>query len=255
MAANPNREIYNSGYTPAQLDISLSTAWDRYLVELRMELIRRYGTGKDVLDLCCGTGSYLLPNLDRFRSAVAVDFSRTMLDALRARLGGTVPAKLIVVEEDVQELSAPGESVDFVWSYTSLYNVPALDRTLGHVARVLRRGGYAALELGNSHSLNELVSRQQHRDAGASRLYSRPYGELRRLVADAGFVCVEWRAFQLLTMYGTPRRLRLLAPLFSARWKTVLGRRVRGRIVDEWISGAWPLRRVAFRHLVVVRKP
>jgi ubiquinone/menaquinone biosynthesis C-methylase UbiE len=254
MATNPNREIYDRNYTAAQLELSPTTAWDRYLVDLRMELIRRHGTGKDVLDLCCGTGSYLLPNLDRFRSAVAVDFSSTMLDALRARLGGIVPDKLVVFEQDAQDLSLASESVDFVWSFTSLYYVPALDRALGHVARVLRPGGYAALELGNSHSLNELVSRVQHRATGSALPYTRPYPELRRLLEDAGLVCVEWRAFQLLTMYGTPRRLRMLSPLLSARWKSVMGRRVRGRLVDEWISGAWPFRHLAFRHLVVARK-
>jgi ubiquinone/menaquinone biosynthesis C-methylase UbiE len=255
MATNPNQEIYERNYTAAQLDLSPTTAWDRYVIDLRMELIRRYGTGKDVLDLCCGTGSYLLPNLERFRSAIAVDFSSVLLDALRARLGGTTPDNLVVIEEDVQDLSLPTETVDFVWSYTSLYYLPALDRALGHVARVLRPGGYAALELGNSHSLNELVGRVQHRDTGSARLYSRPYGELRRLLSAAGLVCVQWRAFQLLTMYGAPRRLRVLSPLLSARWKGLMGRSVHGRLLDEWVSGAPLCRRFAFRHLVVVRKP
>src|SRR6266545_4648683 len=113
MIVNPNRAIYERNYTAAQLELRPPTAWDRYLVELRMGLIRRYGAGKDVLDLCCGTGSYLLPNLDLFRSAVAVDFSSAMLGVLRERLGRPPPPNVTVIEEDAQELSLADESVDF----------------------------------------------------------------------------------------------------------------------------------------------
>ena len=254
MSANPNREIYNRNYTAAQLAPAVSTPWDRYLVDLRMRLVREHGAGRDVLDLCCGSGVYLLPNLPLFRHATAVDFSSTMLDALREAAGDPPPENLTVTEEDAQELSLPDASVDFVWSYTSLYYLPRLDRALAHVARVLRPGGRAALELGNSRSLNELVVREQHRDAGWARMYCRPYGALRRLLDESGLRPVEWHALQLLPMYGAPRRLRPLAPLLSPRWKNVLGRVVAGRAADEWLSGVEPLRRLAFRHLVLVER-
>jgi SAM-dependent methyltransferase len=249
--ANPNQDIYNRNYVPAQLDLSTLSPWDRALVDLRMALIREHGAGRDVVDLCCGTGSYLIPNLQLVRTAVGVDFSETMLMELRTRAGAD--PKLTIVNEDVQELSLPSASADFVWSYTSLYAVPGLDRVLAHVARILRPGGHAALELGNSRSLNELVSRVQHRDAGWAKPYYRPYPDLRRAVAGAGLEVVEWRSFQVLSMYGAPRRLRVLTPLLTARWKTVLGRRVRGRTLEEWISSAGPMRRLAFRHLVLAR--
>jgi ubiquinone/menaquinone biosynthesis C-methylase UbiE len=255
LTENPNRDIYTRAYTAAQLELHPGTAWDAHLVDLRLSLIRELGTGKDVLDLCCGSGAYLLPNLERFRSAVAVDFSPTLLEALRERLGSDPPLRPTLIEADVQELPLPDTSVDFAWSYTSLYYVPALDRALAHVARVLRPGGHAALELGNSQSLNEIVSAAQHRDAGSARLYARPYSELRQLVTATGLEILDWRTFQLLTMYGAPRRLRLLGPLFSARWKSVLGRQVAGKMLDEWLSSTPPLRRFAFRHLVVARKP
>jgi SAM-dependent methyltransferase len=252
---NPNQRLYDTNYAPSQLEPPSGTAWDRQLVELRMRLIRKHGTGKDVLDLCCGTGSYLIPNLSLFRSVVAVDFSETMLKALRSRLPASPSARVDIRHEDAQELSLADDTVDFVWSYTALYYVPDLPRTLYHVARVLRPGGHAALELGNSRSLNQIVSVRQHRETGAVRPYYRPYSELRRLLADAGLTTVEWHAFQLLTMYGAPRSLRALSPLFSARWKTVVGFQVGGRSIDEWVSGSRPLRHLAFRHLVLVRRP
>jgi SAM-dependent methyltransferase len=159
-----------------------------------------------------------------------------------------------VLNDDVQTLSVPSESVDFVWSYASLYHVPNLEAALGHIGRVLRPGGRAAFELGNSHSLNELVCRVQHRRLGWAKPYHRPYRELRDAVAGAGLVPLEWRTFQVLTMYGTPRTLLPLAPLLSSRWKNVMGRQFRGKSVDEWVSGAPGLRAVAFRHLVLAEK-
>lgn len=254
MSANPNREIYNRQYTAAQLTPSRETPWDRRLVDLRTTLVRTYGANRDVLDLCCGTGAYVLPNLDVFRHATAVDFSSTMLAALRDAAGTPLPPNLTVQEEDVQELSLADESIDFTWSFTSLYYLPRLDRALDHVARVLRPGGHAALELGNARSLNALVGRIQHREAGWARMYPRSYGELRRLLATSGLDCVEWHVFQLLPMYGAPRQLRPLLPLLSARWKLPLGQVVAGRTVDEWLSGLPLLRAAAFRHLVLVVK-
>jgi ubiquinone/menaquinone biosynthesis C-methylase UbiE len=253
VAANPNAGIYDRNYAAQQLDLP-TTPWDRDLVALRLGLIRTHGTGRDVLDLCCGTGSYLLPELARFRSAYAVDFSTAMLDGLRARLP-VVPETLHILQEDAECLTLPDRCVDFAWSFTSLYYVPRLDRALTEVGRVLRPGGLAALELGNARSLNALVGRVQHEREGWAKHYLRPLGELRALVEAAGLEVVEWRSFQLLTMYGTPRPLLPLAPLLSARWKPVLSRRVAGRMLDEWISSAPGLRSLAFRHLVLARRP
>ena len=45
-----------------------------------------------------------------------------------------------------------------------------------------------------------------------------------------------------------------LYPLATPLWKPVLGLRIGGKMLDEWIASAPLLRRLAFRHLVVVRK-
>jgi ubiquinone/menaquinone biosynthesis C-methylase UbiE len=254
MSTNPNIAVWAENYDPADLDRPPETEWDRYLHDLKTRLIRENGRGRDVLDLGCGSGAFLVPHLSLFRSAIAVDFSATMLAALRAKLPTPGDANLQILEDDAETLSLPNESLDFVWSYAALYYVPHLEAALAHVARVLRPGGRAALELGNSHSLNELVSQVQHRRLGWARPQYRPYHELRRAVAGSGLIPIEWRSFQLLTMYGTPRILLPLAPLLSSRWKHVMGRQLRGKSIDEWVSGAPGFRAVAFRHLVLAEK-
>jgi ubiquinone/menaquinone biosynthesis C-methylase UbiE len=255
MAVTPdNRDIYNRNYSGSECDLGSADALTRGMVAMRSDYVRRFGHGRDVLDLCCGTGSYLLPDLGSFRSAVAVDFSSNMLDGLRARLPGPHPENLTILEEDAAELSLPDASVDFAWSWTALYYVPDLGRVLAQVARVLRPGGIAVLEVGNRWSVNTLVSNVQHRDSGWAKPYYVPYGRLRRLFPESGLRVKDWRSFQLINSYGTPRSLLPLTPITTERWRPVLSRKVRGRMVDERIASAGPLRRLAFRHVVVARR-
>ena len=249
-----NREIYNTIYSSDQLRLPTGTPYDEQMVALRLSLVERYGTGKDVLDLCCGSGSYLIPMIDRLRSAIGVDFSRNMLTAFARRLAEHPAARVMLVEGDASALPLRSSCVDFAFSYTSLYYVPHVELAIGEVARVLRHGGHAALELGNRWSLNTLVARAQHRALGWAKQHLVSYAALVRYLAASGLAIVEWRAFQLLPMYGAPRSLRWLYPILSERWKHLLGTEVGGRMLDEWLSRSWPLRYFCFRHLFVVTR-
>jgi SAM-dependent methyltransferase len=249
-----NRDIYNRAYTPEQLDRPPVSLLDVGMVQLRHDLVRRYGYGRDVLDVGCGSGAFLLPHLAHVRSAVALDFSANMLDGFRRRLGDPPPAHVKVLEADARQIPLADASVDFAFSFSALYYVPELDVALAEMARVTRPGGHVVVELGAFWSLNTIICREQHRDAGWARSYHVPYGRLRRYVTNAGLAVEAWRTFQLIPMYGAPRRLRLLAPLFSPRWKAIAGRRVRGRMLDEHISSLPMIRRVAFRHVVIGRR-
>src|SRR3954453_20350656 len=183
---------------------------------LRLGYVRQFAPGKDVLDLCCGTGSDLLPVLEQVRSAGAGVFPSKILDGLRERLGGTPPPHLTMLEDDAAALSTPDASIDFAFSWTSLYYMPDLGSVLDEGERVLRPGGVAVLELGNHWSVNTLVSNVQHREHGWAKPYHVPYPDLRRLV-EHRFQVRDWRSFGLLNSYGTPRSLLWLAPLTSER--------------------------------------
>jgi ubiquinone/menaquinone biosynthesis C-methylase UbiE len=252
---NPNREIYNRNYSNKNVALNPTNNYERNFIAMRQGYIEKYGYGRDVLDLCCGSGSYLIPALPHVKRAIGIDFSANMLDAFRANAGAQPPANLTLLEEDASHLSLPDACVDFVFSYTALYYVPRLDQALVEASRVLRKGGYAVFELGNSHSINTLVCKVFHEQYGWAKPYYVPYADLRRFVREAGFEVVEWRSFQLLNNYGVPPRLFWLYPLASPLWKHLLGFEVGGKMLDEWLSSAGPLRSIAFRHLVVVRKP
>jgi SAM-dependent methyltransferase len=246
--------IYETVYTTEQLSLRPGTPYDATMIELRLSLLEQFGKGKDVLDLCCGTGSYLLPVARSLKRCFGVDFSRKMLAECSARAARDSLEHVAIAAGDATAIPMRDRALDAVVSYCSLYYVEDLAAAVREIARVLRPGGVAVLELGNLWSLNTWVARVQARDhAGAvPRLVSLP--RMRKILSSARLEVIEWRAFQLLPMYGAPRALFFLRPILSASWKRILGLRLAGRMLDEWVSRSWPLRYLAFRHLFVVKR-
>jgi demethylmenaquinone methyltransferase/2-methoxy-6-polyprenyl-1,4-benzoquinol methylase len=105
------------------------------------------------LDLCCGTGDFLLLLAGRVgaRGRLAgVDFCPPMLALARARLGAAgVADRVELLEGDVTRLGAlTDESFDVATVGFGLRNVADLDAALREACRVLRPGGaLASLDL------------------------------------------------------------------------------------------------------------
>lgn len=251
---NPNREIYNKNYTTENMRIHPTSPYDAAIIALRQTTMTKYGTGRDVLDLCCGTGAYLIPFLDHVRRGIGIDFSSNMLAEFQKNLSDRPRDKLALIEGDAARIPLPAASVDFVYSFTSLYYVPDLKGAIKEIERVLRPGGFAFIEVGNRWSLNTVVNHVQHLRRGWARHYLSSFSATLRSISEANLRVVERRSFQLLPMYGTPLPLFFLAPLLASAWKKILGRTFRNRMLDEWISGCWPLRYVAFRHFFLLQK-
>jgi SAM-dependent methyltransferase len=250
---NPNREIYNTAYSGGEM--SLFTAgmlpYDREMIRLRLELLRRCGSGKEILDLCCGTGSYLRQEWGQFLRAVGVDFSRKMLEVFKRELGEETPANLLLLEGDARRVPVRSGSMDLVFSFTSLYHVPQVSLAVAEISRVLKPGGVAVFELGNLWSLNTYVSGRAHRRQGIAKPFHVSGPAMIRMIQEANLEIMEHRAFQLLPMWGGPFWLR---PLTDWRWKWLLGLKVAGKMLDERLSSLWPLKLLAFRHLFVCQK-
>jgi ubiquinone/menaquinone biosynthesis C-methylase UbiE len=251
---NINKVICDKYYTPKHLQLKPQNAYDRYIIDLRFNLITRYGCGKDVLDLCCGTGSYLIPMLPNLNRAYALDFSPNMLKGFTDGLANSRFDKLFLLLGDATSVPLKAACVDFVFSYTSLYVVPQVWKTISEIARVLRHGGYAAIELGNQHSINTVICNFQHKTAGWAKPFHVSYRAMVGYLENAGLKIISRHSFQLLNNYGVPFHLAFLFPLAMPLWKRLLGIQCKGKILDEWLSGCWPLRFIAFRHIFVVEK-
>ena len=250
-----NRDIYNRMYAAKGLELNPDKAYDSEMVDIRLRYGVDYGTDKHVLDLCCGSGAYLIPLLPNVKSAVGLDFSRNLLNTFQKKLSGGNAAKVRLVEGDAQQLPFPDAEFEFVFSYCALYYLPRLDLAISEISRVMKSGAHAVLECGNRSSLNQPVTMAFHEESGWAKPFYFPYGEIRKWLGEAGLEVVAHRAFQLLPMYGSPRKMRPIMPLLSPRWKDLLGVKVGGRMLDEWLSTSKLLRRLAFRHMFLVRKP
>jgi ubiquinone/menaquinone biosynthesis C-methylase UbiE len=120
--------------------------------DLEVELVQRYGAGKDVLECGVGTG-LLLDRIARFaRTAKGIDLSPGMLQRARAR-------GLDVTEASVTAVPFPDASFDVTCSFKVLAHVPEIGRALAEMARVTRPGGVVLAEFYNPLSLRAAIKR------------------------------------------------------------------------------------------------
>jgi ubiquinone/menaquinone biosynthesis C-methylase UbiE len=124
--------------------------YHRMLDDLEVELVERYGAGKEVLEVGCGTGLILGRVAAFARRAAGVDLSGGMLAPARAR-------GLAVAQASATALPVASASVDVAYSFKVLAHVPDIGGALREMARVVRPGGWVLAEFYNARSLRRLV--------------------------------------------------------------------------------------------------
>jgi ubiquinone/menaquinone biosynthesis C-methylase UbiE len=124
--------------------------YHRLIDDLELELVRRYGTGLDVLEAGCGTGLLLAETARVARKTIGLDLSRSMLGLAQHR-------NLSVVQGSLTALPLPDQSVDLVYSMKVLAHVPPIREALAELGRVVRPGGHLLLEFYNPRSLRYLA--------------------------------------------------------------------------------------------------
>jgi ubiquinone/menaquinone biosynthesis C-methylase UbiE len=122
------------------------------LDDLEVEYVERFGRGRDVLEVGCGTGLLLRQIAGFARSARGVDLSPGMLAHARGR-------GLDVLEGSATALPFPDASFDVACSFKVLAHVQQIDVALAEMARVIRPGGHALAELYNPLSFRGLAKR------------------------------------------------------------------------------------------------
>lgn len=126
--------------------------YHRMIDELELELVRRYGQGRDIFEAGCGTGLLLKEAALVARSAIGLDLSRGMLGQAKAR-------NLHVVQGSVTAVPLPSASFDLVYSMKVLAHIPPIEAAIAELTRVLRPGGHLLLEFYNPFSLRYLAKR------------------------------------------------------------------------------------------------
>lgn len=189
-----NRAYYDefSKRYEAQRGENAPRGYHNLLDSLESEYVRRFGEGRDVLEVGCGTGLVLERIAQFARKARGIDLSPGMLEKARAR-------GLDVVEGSATQLPFDDESFDVTCSFKVLAHVRDIERALKEMARVTRVGGVVLAELYNPWSLRGLLRKLgPARAVGDSKTESDVY-----------------------TRFDSPLRARELAPpgceLFDAR--------------------------------------
>ena len=236
-------------YTPEKISVAARDRGDDYpsrMMEIKLGLIRELCQGPRLLDVCCSTGQQLMELAGEHRFAAGVDFSMPYLQHARAAAGAS---GIGLICGNARALPFRTASIDCAYSISSLYVIPDVGEVIREIGRVLRPGGRCLLDLGNVHSLNNVVSRAYPEFATP---YHVPVGDMCRMIAAADLRILVHRSFQLLPMWGDrPKRLKWLMAPWLIR---LLSRRIGGRMLDEWISSLPGLRRLAFRQVFVCEK-
>jgi len=122
------------------------------LDELESEFVERFGRGKDVLEVGCGTG-LVLERIRRFaKSAQGLDLSPGMLEKARAR-------GLDVILGSATALPFADQSFDVACSFKVLAHISEIELALRELTRVVRPGGHVIAEFYNPNSLRGWVKR------------------------------------------------------------------------------------------------
>jgi ubiquinone/menaquinone biosynthesis C-methylase UbiE len=153
------------------------------LDHLEAGYVARFGSGRDVLEVGCGTGLVLARIADFARSARGVDLSPGMLELAKSR-------GLDVVEGSATSLPFADASFDVTCSFKVLAHVPGIEQALFEMARVTRPGGMILAEFYNPRSLRGLL-----RKLGPSK----SIGSARR-------------EDDVFTRFDSPSRVRKLTP-------------------------------------------
>lgn len=141
------------------------------LDELEADFVRRFGNGKDILEVGCGTGLVLQRLVEFAADARGVDLSPGMLEKARER-------GLNVQEGSATELPFESNRFDVTCSFKVLAHIPDIQKALSEMVRVTKPGGTVLAEFYNPHSLRGIIrrlgpARQVARNVDESRVFTR----------------------------------------------------------------------------------
>lgn len=241
-------KIYNTSTICAHADRN-SPEYARRLLWEKVELVRSHARPGRLVDLCCATGVHLIELADLSEDAVGIDFTAAFIEKAKADATAAGLHNLRFIEGDAKAIPLDGGTVTTLYSFSALYVIPDLNKVISEVARVLEPSGRCVLDLGNSRSLNTYCVSKYTELPPSFHL---PLPTILKMLSENGLSVVEHRAFQILPLWAD--RPGWLWPLLHPSWKKLMGHRVRGRMIDEWISNLPGLKNLAFRHLIVAEK-
>lgn len=207
-----NQDYYDDFAT--RYDAHRAHGYHRLVDQLELEILGPLVRRKRVLDVATGTGLTLMGLAEQAHRAVGVDLSRGMLRRARRRA-------LMVVQGDATALPLPDAEFDVACCFKAFPHLPAPERALEELRRVVRVGGYVVVELYNPWSLRGVLRRRGPRRAVSEAFHEGHVHTRYDTLADltrmlpAGLEVADVRGIRVTTPAGQLLSVPLLGPWFA----------------------------------------
>jgi SAM-dependent methyltransferase len=247
-----NEGIYKAETISKPVPANPST-YAEILLQICVNLVRKYANQAEVLDVCCANGQHLIGLSDIMKSGVGMDFSEPYIrKAHEYKINNNIH-NIDFVCNDAKKMPFCSSHFDVAYSFSSLYIIPEIEEVLREAARIIKPGGKCVLDLGNLYSLNELVAKAYHKDLGWAKTFPVSVPTMKKMIRGTGMKIIEHRAFQLLPLWGADRPKWLTIFLLPI-WTRLFSKKINGKILDEWLSNFLMFKFFAFRHIFVCEK-
>lgn len=239
-----NRGIFNRWAQGDGLNLK-TDPYSQVRTRTRGEFLKKYGTGKQVLDLGCGQGEFSCLAYRYFSRIVGIDFSEGLLKKAYKKMSLENITNLKLIQADAACIPFEDNSFDMVFSFSTLEYIEDQGVVLREMQRVLKSGGFAIFDLGNVLSLNRLLNLF----CSDLQVFNLLPFQMKRLIKEANFKIIEHHLFQLFPMFGG-----WWVPFSSEFWRKIFARKLGERTIDEIISSLPALKFFSFRHFFVCKK-
>jgi ubiquinone/menaquinone biosynthesis C-methylase UbiE len=217
--------------------------------QLKYQLVLRHApVGARVLDVGCANGLHLRKIAPHCRAIVGIDINARMLELARATLAADGIGNAEVAQMSATELTFADATFDAAYSFSTLLLITELEQAVAEMARVLRPGGIAVLDITGRWNLS-----QRHWDAwgraqGHPGLRPLTWPQTTNLLASVGLEVVEAPALGFLHQW------RYVPVLRRATFLDKVIHFSPQRDLDYLVSNLRPLRPLANRWYVVCRR-
>lgn len=165
---------------------------------LKHQLIKKYiNSDHTVLDLGCGNGLHMRLLANKCQKIIGVDINEKMLALAKKKLEMEGIKNFSLCQEGIEKANFVEESFDIVYSFSTLLLIFNIDQAITSIAKLLKRGGYAVLDITGRYNLSQIHWTKWYRANGHFGLQTFTYPLIIQKLKDQGLEVVESHALGL----------------------------------------------------------